>query len=520
MRKVKEILRMRYIAALSYRQISAATATPIGSVSNYCQRFEILPHTIEAVLDMDESDIESLLFPERKKVVKGQQRPLPNLEYIHRQIHKKGVTFLLLWQEYKEANPQGYGYTQFKDHYHRFNQKLSPSMRQIHLAGEKLFVDYSGMTVPIVDARTGERSLAQIFVATLGASGYTFVHATASQRREDFIASHVAAFEFFGGVPQMVVPDNLKAAVTSHSRKGVVLNESYADMARHYGCAIVPARPKKPQDKGKVEQGVQGIQRWILAALRHHTFFDVSELNDAISRLLDRYNNKVVRHLGRSRTQLFEELDRLALAALPKERYHYRSFLIRSVPLDYHVEVEKCFYSVPFGLLKKRVEVWYSSSSVEIFYGGRCVAVHPRLIRKADASTLMEHMPLNHQYQQEKWNPDRILRWAGSIGPDTRRLMQAIMKERDHPVRGYRTALAILNLSKTHTHQALEQAATWALKTNTRSVRGVTSILEHRLYSDRAPSNTFLNHHENIRGAHYYTAATTTAQKRENHHEY
>lgn len=506
MRKVKEILRMRYIAALSYRQISAATATPIGSVSNYCQRFEILPHPIEEVLRMDQSDIESLLFPERKRALKHQPRPLPNLEYIHRQIRKKGVTFLLLWQEYKEANPQGYGYTQFKEYCHRFNQRLNPSMRQIHLAGEKMFVDYSGLTFPVTDAQTGEVSPAQIFVATLGASGYTFVHATTSQKREDFITSHVAAFEFFGGVPQMVVPDNLKSAVTSHTRKGVVLNESYADMARHYGCAIVPARPKKPQDKGKVEQGVQGIQRWILAALRHHTFFDINELNDAISRLLDRYNHKVVRHLDCTRTQLFEELEQSALSPLPKERYRYRSFLVRSVPLDYHVEVERCFYSVPFRLLKKRVEVWYSSVCVEIFYGGRCVAVHPRLVRKGDVSTLTEHMPLNHQYQQEKWNPDRILSWAGSIGPDTRLLAQTIMKERNHPVRGYRACLAILNLSKTYPKSSLEQAAAWAMETNSRTVAGVESILKHRLYERKELQglNAFLNSHENIRGADYY----------------
>lgn len=219
----------------------------------------------------------------------------------------------------------------------------------------------------------------------------------------------------------------------------------------------------------------------------------------------------MVRHLDCSRTRLFEELDRSALSPLPKERYGYRSFLIRSVPLDYHVEVEKCFYSVPFRLLKKRVEVWYSSTSVEIFYGGRCVAVHPRLARKAETSTLMEHMPLNHQYQQEKWNPDRILGWAGNIGPDTRLLMQAIIQENNHPVRGYHACLAILSLSKTHPKEALEQAATWALKTNSRSARGVESILRHRLYDDLAKrqSSAFLDHHENIRGAQYYAGATT-----------
>jgi transposase len=325
---------------------------------------------------------------------------------------KTKVTLQLLWEEYKESSPDGYSYTQFRFYYRKYKQMLNPSMRQTHLAGEKLFVDYSGLTMPIYDQRTGEVHYAQIFVAVLGASGYTFVHATHSQTQEDFIYSHVMCYNFFGGVPRVVVPDNLKSAIISNNKNGIVINESYADLNRHYCVAIEPARPYKPKDKPKVEQGVQAIQRYILARFRHHKFFSVDELNDALSLLLDRYNNKIVKHLQKSRTELFREIDQPYLSPLPMNNYTYKQFKIAKVNQDYHVILHNCNYSVPYKYIKEEVELRYSTQSVSIYHKHKLIATHPRLRRIGDTSTLSEHMPSEHQYVNEKMNPQRLRSWA------------------------------------------------------------------------------------------------------------
>ncbi|MDZ7819206.1 MAG: IS21 family transposase [Aliarcobacter sp.] len=310
------------------------------------------------------------------------------------------VTLALLYEEYKDANPNNcYGVTQFRNYYSRFANSINPSMKIVHISGEKVFVDYSGLTIPIVNQRTGEITKAQIFVAVLGASGYTYVHATYSQKQRDFILSHTLAYDFFGGTPLIVVPDNLKSAVIKHSKKdGIVINESYAALARHYNMVVRPARPYKPKDKAKVELGVKGIQRWILASLRHQTFFSVTELNDAISLLLDHYNNKIVKRFNKSRTQMFDELDKPFLQALPQERYVYREYKEATVSQSYHIFLEGAEYSVPFKYLGLRVFVAYSSQSVAIFYKGVQIALHPKLHFAGSVSTLNEHMPKNHEY--------------------------------------------------------------------------------------------------------------------------
>ena len=334
----------------------------------------------------------------------------------------------------------------------------------------------------------------------------TFVHAVMSQSTEDFIHCHNEAFTFFGGVPNQIVPDNLKAAVISHHRGKVKLNASYADMAAHYGVIIAPARPRKPQDKGKVEAGVQGIQRWILMKLRHHTFFDVDELNAAIGELLDAYNAKIVRRLGKSRAQLFEELDKPALHPLRANRYLYRQFKHATVGIDYHIELEGSGYSVPYTHIGKKVEVWYSNVSVTISLNGEVIATHPRVHQPHHDATLIEHMPPPHQYQHEKWNPNRILRWAKSIGDHTETLMQRIMQERSHPVRGYRSCMAILNFSNTYGNDALERTCAKALQINATSVSSIEAMLKRKTYqeSDTPVNNPVFNRHDNLRGSEAY----------------
>lgn len=504
MQSLKEVLRLKFEAKLSNRQIERLGLASRSAISNYVRRFEQSGLGIEEVLSMNASELASRLFPEQPSKPSS-SRPQPDWRYVHEQLGRKGITRQLLWEEYKEVHPDGYGYTQFKEHYNRFVKTLNPSMRQIHYAGDKLFVDFSGLTMPIIDATSGEVRKAQIFVAVLGASGYTFVHAVMNQDTESFIACHNAAFAFYGGVPNQVVPDNLKAAVIANYRSKVRLNASYEDMARHYGVAIVPARPRKPQDKGKVEAGVKGIQRWILMKLRHRTFFDVDELNDAIGELLESYNGRIVKRLQKSRKELFEAFDFPALHPLPANAYLYREHKRCKVGVDYHIELFGSGYSAPYAHQGKSVDVWYSHNEVAIVLGGETIAVHPRLHEPHEDSTLIAHMPPGHRYQYEKWNPGRILNWAREIGPDTVELMKTIMKERSHPVRGYRSCMAILNFTKRYGNEALEGACSRALEIHTTSIVSIESMLKRKTYlkptRERATNNTLFDLHENIRGA-------------------
>lgn len=379
-------------------------------------------------------------------------------------------------------------------------------MRQTHIPGENMFVDYSGMIVNVVCAKTGEISKSQIFVAVLGASGYTFVHATASQKQEDFIKSHIEAFEFYEGVPKILVPDNLKSAVISNTKKGIVLNDSYSELARHYNCAINPARVRKPQDKSLAEQGVQAIQRWILAVFRNRVFFSVDEINQAINPLLDIYNNKIMKKINKSRTQLFNEIEKEHLLTLPANRFIYKEFKVARVNIDYHIELLKCFYSVPYKYLKEKVEVKYSTTLLEIYFKSKLIATHPRLHIINHTSTLKEHMPLNHQYQYEKVNPQRLLNWGISIGPNVKLFVEKRLEMYQHPSNSYKGIIAILSLSKVHGKIELDLALSYALKINATNVKSITSILEKKLYAQAVnnPTNTVFNKHENIRGKDYY----------------
>ena len=507
MKKIKDVLRLRFITNISYRQISRAVNTPSSTAADYCKRFEITNYSIDEFLSLEEDEIYQLLFPEKSLPKTYKTRPKPNVEYIHKEIAKKGVTFELLWQEYKEQHPDGYGCSQFKEYYYKYKKRLNPSMRQTYIAGEKMFVDYSGLTVPVIDLSTGEVIKAQIFVSVLGLSGYTYVHATASQKVEDFIRSHVTAFEFYEGIPKILVPDNLKSAIISNNKKGIVFNENYAELSRYYNFAIEPARVRKPQDKAKAEQGVQGIQRWILARFRHRSFFSVDEINQAISELLDIYNNKIIKRLGKSRTDIFEENEKKFLGELPANRFIYKELKIATVNIDYHVELNRCFYSVPFKYLKEKVELKYSNSLVEIYYKLKLIATHPRLYRINDSSTMKEHMPLNHQYQNEKMNPQRLITWGSNIGNDAKEFVETRLEEAQYPEKVYRSLIAILSLGKLYGKIELNLALSYALKIDAKSVKSIESILSKRLYIqavNNTNNNQLFNNHGNIRGSDYY----------------
>ena len=514
MKKIVEVLRLHFKLNLSLRQSATLSKVSLGTASNYVNRFKELSIDIGEFILLNEIEQEKLFYPKNESDVKQESsRIMPDYIYIHNELKRKKqtkVTLSLLYEEYKEANPNNcYGSTQFRNYYSNFLNKINTSMKMVHVCGEKLFVDYSGLTVPIVNQRTGEIVKAQIFVAVLGASGYTFVHATYSQKQRDFILSHTLAFDFFGGTPLIVVPDNLKSAIIKHSKKdGIVINESYANLARHYNIAVSPARPYKPKDKSKVEQGVQGIQRWILASLRHQTFFSVDELNDAISLLLDKYNEKKVKRFNKSRFEMFLELDKPFLQPLPKERYIYKEFKEATVSQSYHIFLEGCEYSVPYKYLGYKVFVSYSNQSVAIYYKGIQIALHPRLHFSGQVSTINEHMPTNHQIINEKINPSRFLNWANNIGIFTLQWVKKEFENVAHAPNAYRKLNAVLNLAKIYGKKELELALEYALDNNISATASIKSILDKKLYLQKIANNSvttlnIFNNHEYLRGNIY-----------------
>ena len=513
MEKIAEVIRLHFKLDLSVRQTSSALNIARSSVGDYCQKFKSLNLDIDNFLKLSVEKQEELLFAKTSNIIPlDNKKVLPDCNYLHNELKKRkktGVTLALLHEEYKESNPNGYySYTQFREHYKRYVNTINPSMKQTHLVGEKMFVDYSGLTVPIINKKTGEIVKAQIFVAVLGASGYTFVDASYSQQQKDFINSHVKAYEFFQGCPRVVVPDNLKSAVISNNKKGIVINESYAALARYYNMAVEPTRPYKPKDKAKAEQGVLGIQRWIIASLRYQRFFSVDELNDAISILLDKYNNKIVKRFNKSRSELFNELDKPNLQTLPKERYVYKEYKEATVNVGYHVSLDKCEYSVPFEYLSKKVQLRYSSSTVEIYYKNSLIATHTKLHFAGSNSTKTEHMPKSHQYQSLKTNPGSFLNWANNIGINTVYWVKKELKSVKHPPNVYNKLNAVLSLSKIHGKKELDLALHYALQNSLSKTSSIKSILDKKLYLQKELSDTHsyvvVNNHENLRGNIYH----------------
>ena len=513
MEKIAEAIRLHFKLDLSVRQTSNALNIARSSVGDYCQKFKSLNLDIDNFLKLSVEKQEELLFPKALNISQlDNKKVLPDCNYLHNELKKRkktGVTLALLHEEYKESNPNRYySYTQFREHYKRYVNTINPSMKQTHLVGEKMFVDYSGLTVPIINKKTGEIVKAQIFVAVLGASGYTFVDASYSQQQKDFINSHVKAYEFFQGCPRVVVPDNLKSAVISNNKKGIVINESYAALARYYNMAVEPTRPYKPKDKAKAEQGVLGIQRWIIASLRYQRFFSVDELNDAISILLDKYNAKIVKKFNKSRLELFNELDLPNLQALPKQRYIYKEYKEATVNVGYHVSLDKCEYSVPFEYLSKKVQLRYSNSSVEIYYKDNLIATHPKLHFAGSNSTKVEHMPKSHQYQSLKTNPGSFLNWANNIGVNTVYWVKKELKSVKHPPNVYNKLNAVLSLSKIYGKKELDLALHYALQNSLSKTSSIKSILDKKLYLQKELSDTHsyvvVNNHENLRGNIYH----------------
>lgn len=517
MKKVREVLRLHLLANLSARKIQGATGVARTTVQDYIKRSNLCDiHSVDILNSLNDDVLQEKLFgTQQSTLTTSSSKIMPDYNIVHQELKrskKTKVTLTFLWEAYKaQYGEHAYEYTQYRVYYKRYKQKLNPSMRRVHITGEKVFVDYSGVTLPIYNQRTGEIAHAQVFVAVLGASGYTFVHASLSQKQEDFIQSHVMAYQFFGGTPNVVVPDNLKSAIISNNKNGIVVNESYAALARHYNMRVEPARPYKPKDKAKAEQGVQGIQRYILAHFRHTKIFSIDEANEKIAAILDKYNNKVMKHLQISRTELFLEIEKPQLQPLPANRYVYEQYKVARVNMDYHVTLEKSHYSVPFKYLKEEVEVRYSTQHVRIYFKNEIIAVHYRTREIGAHITLVEHMPKNHEFIHEIWNPNRLRSWAKSIGEYSGVFVEDAFEAVAHKPNAYRQIVAVLSLAKKYGSTELELALMYALQKRITRVKSITSILDKKLYLQSSANNkhyttapTLFNDHENIRGPHTY----------------
>lgn len=503
MRKVRDILRLKFDAGLSYRDIGNCLSLGSSTVSEVVTRFTSSELSWPLPDDMSDSKLETFLYP--AKAARRNKR-LPDFIQMREELKRKGMTKLLLWQEYcQEDSATAYGYTQYCEHYQLWLKKQKRSMRQHHIAGDKLFIDYCGPTVPIISPDTGEiRYNAQIFVATLGATNYTYVEAGRSQKQEDWIMAHVRAFNYIGGVPRLLVPDNLKAAVIKAHPYAPTLNENYAKMARHYGTAIMPARPYRPKDKAKAENAVLIVERWILMRLRHHVFYTLFDLNVKIKGLMEDLNNRQQRMYPGSRKQQFEMLDKPALASLPAYPYEYIDSKRAKVSPDYHILYEKHAYSVPNGLVGDTVTIEASANIVCIYHHNQLVAQHTRTHKDGGFTTLKEHMP--HSHVKQRFGPERLLSWAENIGVGARAVVQWHIQSRKHPEQAIKSCLAILHLTKQYGNARVEAACQKALLLERPHRTVVVNLLNnHKETDSQAPEqeeNTVTHH--NIRGQHYY----------------
>lgn len=504
MRQILEILRLRFDLKHSFRDIGNSVNCGSSSVCDCVQRFLASGSTWPLPSDVTELDLETLLYPKVTTTSRG--RELPDWPYVQKELKKKSVTLMVLWLEYKQSHPEGYQYTQFCNHYNVWAKTLDVVFHNNHVAGEKVFIDYAGQTIAIWDSATGESRQAQIFLGVLGASSYTYSEATWTQTIPDWLASHRRMFIAFGGVAATWVPDNLKSAVTTPCRYDPVINAAYYAMAKHYDASVIPARARKPRDKAKAEAGVLHVERRILAKFRNSKFFSLDELNGAIADELVNLNAEKFQKLAGSRQSNFEEMERSALKPLPVNNFMISEYKMARVNINYHVQLEQHYYSVPYTYVQKEVMIRYTATLVEVSYKGQQVASHLRRY-KHGYTTLEEHMPTKHQ-AHVKWSPERMITWVGEAGPATTKVAEVIIASRRHPQESFNTILGMIRLGEKHGKDRLEKACTRALESNTANYRSVKNILNAGLDKAHVPKSPKQESspisHDNIRGPEYY----------------
>lgn len=508
MRRVREILRLKFEAGFAVREIVRRTGIPRRTVRTLFERFAARGLSWPIGPEVREADLEGLMFQEAGAKSGGRRRPEPDWGVVHKELKRKHVTLQILWDEYIERYPDGYRYARFCQLYRAWEEKLSVTMRQNYLGGEKLFVDYAGDTVAvIIDRHTGETRAAHIFVAVIGASSLTYAEATWTEGLADWIGAHTRTFAFMGGSPKLLVPDNPKVAVIKACFYEPMVNRTYADMLTYYDTTALPARPRKPRDKPKVEAAVRIIERYLLGRLRNRLFYSLVELNTAIGAVLTHLNDDFkIRRLGVTRRALFEEIDKPHLTPLPAEEYVYAEWRVRRANLDYHVDIDGSFYSVPFRFAREQIEARITARTIELFVKGERIAAHARLASCGRHTTVPEHMPSSHR-RHAGWTAERIQAEAQSIGPTTALYCTLVLEHKRHPEQGYRACLGIVRLPKAYGRDRVEAACERALEIGARNYASVQSILEHRL--DQRPTNKAAAdgpaiQHPNIRGRRYY----------------
>jgi len=520
MRKIKETLRLRFENNQSIHNIAASVGVGSSTIGDLLIRFRASGFTWPLAEDITDEMLEARLYRLKGRQGGANERPLPDFPRMHQELRRKGVTKQLLWLEYKANCTNGYEYTQFCNLYKAWTKTVNLVFRSVHIAGEKMFVDYAGQTVQIHDAATGEVRNAQIFIAVLGASSYTFAEATWTQSIPDWLGSHCRALEFFGGVPQVFVPDNLKAGISKPHRYDPVINPAYYSLAKHYHAAVVPARVKRPRDKAKAEVAVQVVERWILAVFRHRKFFSLDEVNEAISERLDPLNNKPFKKMEGSRMSLFLSLDKPALQALPEKRYEIAEFKLAKVNINYHVEVDRHHYSVPYQLVQKNVEVRYTDHTVEVFYQNNRISSHHRSYKRGGYSTNESHMPIAHK-EQVRWTPERLIQWAGQNGSATEKVARGILNSYQVQQQGFASVLGIIRLADRFGHERLENACVRAVELKSLNYQTIKKILINKMDQAPLPSQiTVVNpiQHTNIRGAEYYSTQLGEDYAHKSHH--
>ena len=504
-RVIKEILRLKFARNLSIREIGQSVNKGKSNIQRLIHKAQEAGLGWPLPEDMDDEALEGLLYPETEEISDG--KAVPDWAHVHKELKRSGVTRHLLWEEYSMENPDNhYSYSRFCELYEEwFKKNRNPSMRQIHRAGEKCFEDYAGHTVLITDPKTGKQGKAQIFVGVLGASNYTYAEASSSQSLENWLESQSRMLEYFGGVPSLIVPDNLKSAIAKACRYDPDVNPSYQQWANHYGTSILPTRPRKPKDKAKVETGVKVVEMWILAVLRDEEFFSLGQLNKRIGELLEKLNDTAMQKPECSRREEFERTDKSALRPLPPQPYRYIEIKLAKVSIDYHIEYNKTLYSVPHNYIGERVEVHTSANIVEIYFKGKLAAQHKR-VDKRGCVTELAHMPEAHR-QHGKWNPQRFRNFAAEVGEETLQWVSSQLESREHPAQAYRICLGLLKLSRDYP-QRLEDACRVANRNGLMRLKQVKELLRNsrdKLALLEEEENVGLpQNHENIRGPEQY----------------
>ena len=505
MRKIREVLRLVHELGLSNRQIAASLKISHTTVGEYRGRAMQAGVGWPLPPECDDTRLDALLFPPRPHA--KVPRPLPDWSSVYRELAKtKGVTLQLLWIEYRQAHPDGYQYSQFCDLYRNWRKELDLALRQPYRGGEKLFVDYAGPTLEIVDPKSGEIQDARVFVGALGASNYTFVDLTWSRQLPDWISSHVRMLEFLQGAPEVLILDNEKSGVKTACYYEPDVNPTYHDFASHYGITVIPARPRSPRDNAKAEAAVQNVERWILAPLRNHTLFSLAEARHAVKPLLTALNDRPFQKIEGSRRSLFLELDKPNLRPLPATSFEFAEWHQARVNIDYHIQVKLHFYSVPYQLSRQQVEVRMTATTVEIMHQGRRVASHVRGHRQGIYTTNPAHMPASHRAHLE-WSPSRLIAWGAKVGPHTAAFVEKLLDSRPHPEQGYRSCLGLMKLARTYPKDRMEAACQRSLEIKSFSYRSVKSILNSSI--DQLPLQPSLplqlpTNHPHLRGPDYY----------------